>query len=374
MIPLAQTSIKNPFAVIAITKHGVTIARKLQEDFKKVDVYYASKLARGDEQQLGIQLFEGGVRETLSYCFKQYKGIILVFSLGAVLRILAPLLEDKKKDPCVVVIDNCAKFAISVLSGHLGGGNELTTQVANVLGAIPVITTASDVQETIAVDLLGKDFGWEWETAEHLTAVSAAVVNEEPVAIIQESGERNWWQKTEPLPPNLGIYPTVKAGILSQSPTAIIITHRILTHEEDRFFNQVVVFRPKVIVLGIGCNRGTSSQEIEQVIDETLQELSLAKKSVKAIVTIDIKKDEVGLLKVCEDHQWDFQTYPAEELNHVPISKRSDTVYRYTGAYGVSEPAAKLYSNNDQLLLIKKKSGNVTISVGLISSSSLKGA
>ncbi|MGI8384631.1 cobalt-precorrin 5A hydrolase [Robertmurraya sp. P23] len=361
MIPQAP---KNPLAVVAITKNGRNLAHALQMKLKEVDVYISSKLAKGDEQEHGMILYAQSTRELLQQIFKRYRGVILLFSLGAGVRMLASLLEDKKKDPCVVVVDNGGRFAISVLSGHLGGGNELTIKVANAIGAIPVITTASDVQETLAVDLLGREFGWELEDSQHMTAVSAAVVNEDPVAIVQESGERNWWKYDSDLPCNLTCFSFLEGATKGEASTAIIISHRILP--EISYFKKVVVYRPKVIVLGIGCNRGTSADEIEQVIDETLEQLLLSKKSVKAIASIDLKKDEEGLIKVTNKNRWIFHTYSAKELNQVPVSKRSETVYQYTGAYGVSEPAAKRYSMNDECLLTKKKSGNVTISVALI--------
>jgi cobalt-precorrin 5A hydrolase len=361
MIPLAPT---HPFAVIAITKHGQELARTLRKKLKEVDIYCACKLAKGDEEELGIHLYEQSTRELLTQLFVHYQGIILLFSLGAAVRMLASLIVDKKKDPCVVVVDNNGRFAISVLSGHLGGGNELTKKVAEALGALPVITTASDVQDTLSVDLLGREFGWEWEDSQHVTAVSADVVNEEIVAVVQESGEKSWWKQDRNLPKHIVCYSSLDEAHKGAARSAIIITHRILP--DEWCFKQAVVYRPKVIVLGIGCNRGTCAEEIEQVINETLMELSFSKKSVKAIVSIDLKKDEVGLIKVAESNQWEFHTYTASELNQVSISKRSETVYRYTGAYGVSEPAAKCYSKNDELILTKKKSGNVTISVALI--------
>jgi cobalt-precorrin 5A hydrolase len=361
MIPLVP---KNPFAVIAITKNGRDLAHSLQIKLKEVDVYIARKLEKGNEPELGIRLFDYSTRELLSQTFKQYRGVILLFSLGAAVRMLASLVENKKEDPCVVVVDNSGRFAISVLSGHLGGGNELTHKVANAIGATPVITTASDVQETMAVDLLGREFGWELEDSGHVTAVSAAVVNEEPVAVIQESGERNWWKYDKDLPNHLACYSVLDEAKKGKATSAIIITHRILP--EDPYFTKNVVYRPKVVVLGIGCNRGTPAEEIEQVIDETLDELHFSKKSVKAIVSIDLKKDEEGLIRVTDKYQWVFHTFSADTLNQVTISKRSETVYQYTGAYGVSEPAAKCYSMNDQLVLTKKKSGNVTISVALM--------
>ncbi|RAK19557.1 cobalt-precorrin 5A acetaldehyde-lyase [Anoxybacillus vitaminiphilus] len=357
---------KGQYAVVAITKHGVEIARKLGVRLPSSDVYYMNKFAKGDEEEKGIQLFEGSVRLLLPSLFSSYRGLILIISLGAVVRMIAPLLKDKKTDPAVVVIDDKAEHVISVLSGHLGGANELTREVAAILQARPVITTASDVQKTIPVDLFGRRFGWVWESEENLTPVSAAVVNEEKVAIVQESGEKDWWHYDTPLPSNIQVYSSIDEALKDKPAAALIVTHRILSDREKEILKNGVLYRPKVIVLGIGCNRGTSASEIEAVIQETLHELSFSIKSVKALCTIDLKKDEQGLIEVANKYGWEFVYYSPEELNSVELELPSETVFRYTGAYGVSEPAAKLYSGAKQLEVVKKKSGNVTISVALI--------
>lgn len=357
---------RGDYAIVAITKHGVRLARKLHSKFSHADLFYMDKFAQGDEDGRHIQLFSGSVRLLFPALFPVYKGLIIIVSLGAVIRMIAPLLQDKKTDPGIVVIDDKGEHVISVLSGHLGGANELTKEVAAAIDARPVITTASDVQKTIPVDLFGRRFGWEWESPEKLTPVSASVVNEEKIAIIQESGEKNWWMHETAMPDHIHIYPSISDALAAKPDAALVISHRLLSEEETAILQNGVLYRPKVIALGIGCNRGTTAEEIESVIKETLEELRFSIKSVKAICSIDLKKDEAGLLAVARKYNWTFVTYPAEQLNGVTIVEPSDTVYRFTGAYGVSEPAAKLFVGTDRLKLTKKKSGNVTISVGLI--------
>ncbi|UFJ41480.1 cobalamin biosynthesis protein [Brevibacillus humidisoli] len=363
-IPVIQR--KGDYAIVAITKHGVELARRLHRTFSHGDLYYMGKFAKGDEQERQIQLFNGSVRLLLPALWPAYKGIILLISLGAVVRMIAPLLQDKKTDPGVVVIDDKGEHVISVLSGHLGGANELAREVAAVLQAKPVITTASDVQKTIPVDLFGRRFGWEWESADKLTPVSASVVNEERVAVVQESGERDWWMHDTPMPANIRVYSSIQEALADEPQAALVVTHRLLEPSEEAILRNGVLYRPKVIALGIGCNRGTSAEEIEAVVTETLSELHVSIRSVKAVCTIDLKKDEAGLLEVCGKYGWEFVYYTPQQLNQVKLEEPSETVYKFTGAYGVSEPAAKLYTGEDTLLLTKKKSGNVTISVGLL--------
>ncbi|HZG17255.1 MAG TPA: cobalamin biosynthesis protein [Candidatus Bathyarchaeia archaeon] len=354
------------YCLVAITKHGVELARRMQRQFPQADLYYMSKFAAGDEDERGIQLFSGSVRLLLPALWPAYKGIILIISLGAVVRMIAPFLQDKKTDPGVVVIDDKGEHVISVLSGHFGGANELTREVAAMIGAYPIITTASDVQKTIPVDLFGRRFGWQWESGEKLTPVSASVVNEERVAVVQESGERDWWMHDTPMPPNIRLFDNIPAALQDKPQAALVVTHRLLSPEEEAILQNGVLYRPRVIALGIGCNRGTPVEEIEAVIRETLDECRFSMRSVKAVCTIELKKDEEGLLSLCAKYGWEFVHYTPEELNQVHIEEPSDTVYKFTGAYGVSEPAVKLYTGADRLVVTKKKAGNVTLSVGIL--------
>ncbi|KAF6634730.1 MULTISPECIES: cobalt-precorrin 5A hydrolase [Paenibacillus] len=358
----------NPFAAVAITKHGVEMVRNLGASFPGTDVYYMSKFERGDEQERGIQLFEGSVKLILPDLFKQYNGIILFISLGAVVRMIAPILVDKKVDPAVVVIDDRGEHVISVLSGHLGGANELTRHVAAVLGARAVITTASDVQGTIPVDMFGRELGWVVDSFDKATPVSAAVVNEEPVALIQETGERNWWRYDKPVPGHIKVYASTAEALQEPFNAALVVSDRLLEpEEEEQLLSNGVLYRPKSLVLGIGCNRGTALEELEAGVLDTLQELRLSVKSVRNIATIDLKKDEEGLLALCAKYGWELVTYTPSELNTVQLPNPSETVFKYTGAYGVSEPSALLSSGADHWLLEKKKSGNMTLSVARVS-------
>ncbi|GAB6936047.1 cobalamin biosynthesis protein [Calditerricola yamamurae] len=359
-------------ALVAITTHGADIVRHLAASYRHdpdapaVDVFYMKKHARGDEEGKGFRLFEGSVRRLLPDLFSRYDGLVLVISLGAVVRMIAPLLADKKTDPAVVVIDDRAEHVVSVLSGHLGGANVLTRDIARRLGARPVITTASDVQGTIAVDLFGRRFGWRLVNWDKVTPVSAAVVNGERIAVVQESGEPDWWEHPHPLPPNIAVYRSVREALAAGADAYLVVTHRLLDPDEEAVLENGVLYRPRSIVLGFGCNRGTSAAEIEGVIYDTLAELRFSVDSVRNVATIDRKKDEPGLMTVCAKYGWPLETYTPAELNAVPIAHPSATVYRYTGAYGVSEPAAKRSANTETLVLEKKRCGNCTISVALV--------
>ncbi|MBG9796295.1 cobalamin biosynthesis protein [Brevibacillus laterosporus] len=365
---IVQNPEQLPYAIVAITKHGVEKARHLHQVLPGSHLYYMEKFLVGDEQERDIRMFTGSVRLLFADFFKKYNGLIFFISLGAVVRMMAPVLQDKKVDPGVVVVDDRGENVISVLSGHLGGANELTRELARLLDANPVITTASDVQKTIPVDLFGRGFGWELDSFDKVTPVSASVVNEEKVAIIQEAGESGWWPYPDkPLPGHFQVYHSMAEAWNDTFKAALVITPRLLTVEEQaRFLENGVVYRPKTIVLGVGCNRGTSAEEIEQVILQILEQQGLSVKSVRNIATITLKQDEAGLLAVCQKYGWKLIAYTPEQLNEMPMTERSETVYKFTGAYGVSEPAALRCAKAETPFLAKQKNGNVTLSIALV--------
>ncbi|MDI3328122.1 MAG: cobalamin biosynthesis protein [Alicyclobacillaceae bacterium] len=359
-----------PYAVVAITKHGAELARRAAAGLGEADLYVSEKFVATPAEIP----FSENVRVLLQEGFHKYRGWVLFISLGAVVRMIAPVLRDKKTDPAVVVVDDAGRFAISVLSGHLGGANALTERVAELLGATAVVTTASDVGRTIAVDLLGREFGWTIADDRHVTPASAAVVNEEPVLVLQESGERGWWNRPGPLPPTIEVVYSREEAVeavrrrreAGREPygALLLITDRLWAPEElEEIARYRVIYRPKSLILGIGCNRGTSREEIEAVLEGVLADHNLAVESVAAVATIDHKKDEPGLIELCRARGWPLIAFTPEELNEMPIPHPSETVYRYTGAYGVSEPAAMRAAGTDFLLVEKVVSGNVTLSV-----------
>ncbi|MFF2912330.1 cobalt-precorrin 5A hydrolase [Paenibacillus sp. NPDC057934] len=354
------------YAAVAITRNGIKLALELGVMMGDTDVFCSAKYMEGQEGAGDAYSFSEPLKDLLPELFYRYQGLILFFSLGAVVRLIAPLLQDKKTDPAVVALDERGEHVISVLSGHLGGGNALTQRIAGLLNSRPVITTASDVQGTFAVDLLGRGFGWRADSFEPMKKVSAAIVNDETVVFVQECGEPDWLPFGLTVPENLRIFESisevVEQGILFSA--AVIVTDRQLKAKEEEILQSCsVVYRPRSLVLGIGCNRGTSMSELETVVMTTLDELNLSPLSVRNLATIDIKGNEAGLLELVSKYGWKLITYPAEQLNKVPLGQPSETVFRATGAYGVCEPAALLSSGAVNWLLPKKKSGNVTISV-----------
>src|ERR671918_2457531 len=211
-------------AIIAITKQGIAIARKIKENISGADIYVPAK---HDDSKKDIIWFKEQTGDIVASLFRKYDALICIFSLGAVIRLIAPIVVNKKSDPAVLVIDDKANFVISALSGHLGGANELARKVSSFFpDSRPVITTAADVNETIAVDLVGREFGWKIENPENVTRVSALMVNEEKIGLYQDAGQRDWWSKPQ-LPKNITMVTNVEDLKSHQFKGCLIISDRI---------------------------------------------------------------------------------------------------------------------------------------------------
>ena len=337
-------------------------------------------------------LFDLPAKPVVQQAFLDHRQLVLFMPVGAAVRLLAPCLGHKHHDPAVVCVDDAGRFAVSLLSGHVGGGDRLAQQTAALLGATAVVTSASDVIGVLAVDLLGREFGWKVD-ADSLTVTraSAAVVNGEPVGVYQEAGETGWRQHDRPLPANVHVFQSLKSLAASSCTTALVITDSlslgaIADWRSTLTEKHVVLYRPKSLVIGLGCRRGVPEEELEHLLDETLIRHNLCKDSVKCIATAELKRDEVGILSLAEKLGAAVHCYSADELNSVfqdhdldetqsgecsVTGSRlrptpSETAHRLLGIWGVSEPAALLASGAEELLVTRKKTTKATIAVARI--------
>lgn len=368
----------NNTAIVAISPKGTALARALAAALSgDKTLYLESRLANEGNDAV---LFDLPLRPVLQQLFAEYRSLVLFMPVGAAVRLLAPCLQDKHHDPAVVCVDDAGRFAVSLLSGHVGGADLLTQEVSRILGATPVITSASYVTGTLAVDLLGQEFSWYLE-AESLavTRASAAVVNGELVGVYQEAGESNWWPDNRPLPENIRVYPSLEALAASPCVAALIIADRenlvawCLGGEiGDKF---VVLYRPRTLVVGMGCRRGVPAGELEQLLINTFQQHNLALKSLRCVATAELKKDEPGINQLADKYGVPVYCFGAEELNQVfqsavsgqpsAVSRptASAAAHRLLGLWGVSEPAALLASEGKELLVTRVKTARATIAV-----------
>lgn len=343
-------------SVLAITKNGVNIAAKLKEIFPNWNVYAPSKFSNDKE----IIWYSEPTSEKIIELFKNNKALICIFSLGAVIRLIAPHLKDKKNDPAVIVIDDKTNFVISVLSGHLGGANELTQTIAEKLNAMPVITTAADVNKTIAVDLLGKNLGWKIDNDSTVTKISAHMVNEEKIGVYQDAGKTTWFKE---LPKNVKIYDSLEDLKESNSKGHLIISDKIMN---DNFLKDSVIYRPPTLVIGIGLHWETSKQKIKDGIDICLTKFKLSPKSIAKLVSIKKPSDVQGLIDIGKEMGVPVEYVDKEELSHVYVPNPSKTVKAFEGTSSVSEAAAIKVSGGKLIVEKQKFPPDLTIAIARI--------
>ena len=197
-------------ALLAITKSGASKAATIAAELPDADIFVTEKFSDlVSDLPNTVNIISLPARQHIGKLFENYDQIIFLVALGGVVRLIADHLKSKETDPGVIVVDNAAQFVIPVLSGHIGGANEFAIKLAEILGATPVVTTAADVGNTIAVDILGRELGWKTESRDKsLTRVAAMMVNEEPIAMIQETGAEvsDWWKKPAPIPKNIQLF------------------------------------------------------------------------------------------------------------------------------------------------------------------------
>ena len=296
----------NNVAIVAITKNGLTLGKKIHDKFTHWVLYAPDKFSDNDTH---VTWFNNKTPEKIGELFLKYDALICIFSLGAVIRLISPYLVNKKTDPAVIVIDDAATHVISALSGHLGGANELSNELADVLGATPVITTAADVNRTIIVDLVGRDLEWIIDDDSHVTSVSACMVNGENVGILQHTGNKNWWKDS--MPKNVTIYSTLKELESANPNAAMIITDQIIPIK----IKNTVVYRPPSLVIGVGLHNNTTKQTISHGIDVTLEKFNLSLKSVSKIVSIKKPMNVQGLEEYCNE-----QNIPVEYVDRTKLA------------------------------------------------------
>ncbi|HLF03850.1 MAG TPA: cobalamin biosynthesis protein, partial [Dehalococcoidia bacterium] len=372
---------------VALSRRGAALARSLATALPGDVTLHLDRRFLGEVTGAAppeVIPFDLPLRPVVQQLFQEYQQLVLFLPVGAAVRLLAPCLNDKHQDPAVVCVDDAGRFAVSLLSGHLGGADRLAQEVAAILGAAPVITSASHVTGTLAVDLLGQEWGWRLEAAPlSVTRASAAVVNGDPVGLCQQAGEGRWWPQDQPLPANLRVYPSVQALAESPAVAALVITDQLAVVSENASRGEfqtrpyetilagkhVVVYRPRSLVAGMGCRRSVPVAELEQLLVKTFREHNLALASLRCIATAELKSDEPGLLELAERYGVPLVCYSVQELNQAFEGSAahggtpSQAARRLLGVWGVSEPAALLASGSAELLVPRQKAARATIAV-----------
>ena len=330
-------------AILSLSPSGFSLGQRL-----------AQRLGRGE-----VISIEGPARQALHDYFTAGRPLICIMALGIVVRLLGPVARDKNVDAPVVVVDEAGRFAISVLGGHVQGANALAREVADALGAVPVITTASETLRLPAVDMIGRTWGWKLEAGDNLTKLAAAVVRGDTIGVYQDAGRRDWCEPFGRWPETFVRFSTWPPA--SRFAALIVISDRSIGLDD---LPPAVLYRPPSLVLGVGCRRGVPCSAIEELYQTLCRKHGLSPLSLGMIATISLKADEPGLCEFAARHGVALRCFPPEELARVAeIPSPSETVRSKIGVAGVAEPAAMLAAETTSLVVPKLRSETVTMAV-----------
>ena len=325
-------------AIFAYSRTGIETAKRVRQALGDTDAvcYAAARF-----QEPGMLPIEKPVYREM---FSQKDALIFVGACGIAVREIAPYVRDKKTDPAVIVIDERANFIIPLLSGHIGGANRLAVLLADRLGATAAVTTATDVNGKFAVDAWAAQNGCAISDMRLAKAFAAAIL-----------------ERDLPLMSAFPIVSRLPGGVVEGTAGALGV---YIGCDVQSPFEKTLRLVPKKLHVGVGCRRGIAQEAIEAAIEETFRENHLDLRAVCGVYSIDLKKDEAGLLAACREHNWPVQFYTAEQLQAVPGEfTKSQFVASITGVDNVCERAA--LCGAERLLVKKTAIGGVTVAVAV---------
>ncbi|MCY6356322.1 cobalt-precorrin 5A hydrolase [Clostridium sp. ZS2-4] len=321
--------------IISVTKQGDLIADKLKEVLD-VEIFSKSSIEDFNIKNITEKLMES--------C----QAVIFIASTGIAVRSIAPFLKGKAIDPAVLVVDSCANFVISLVSGHLGGANELTLKVAEILKAQPVITTATDNLGITAPDVIAKHNNLIIEDFKKAKYIAAKLVDGKKVAFIDDKG-------CIPLPK--GYIDNVE-----KADGAVYVTNRLKGDWQNKNFTSLKLIR-KNIILGIGCRKDFDAEKMHKTVVKVLRENNIDIRAVSVVATVEIKKDEKAILELSKNLNAELKIFTLNEIKEIEDRyKGSDFVKKSIGVRAVCEPSVEL--SGGKLLTGKISCGGMTICIG----------
>ena len=351
MVTVPRTDI----AIWVLTLNGLSIARTFQQQWPEVKVFASKRLV--DKVQALEAIFFDRLADAVEKHFHRFRGHIFIMATGIVVRTIASHLQSKLTDPAVVAMDDRATFAVSLVSGHLGGANRLTDEAARVVNATPVITTATDVNQKPAIDLLAGQRGLKIENPSNIKSVNMALLTGDSIAVHDPD---HWLGESLPGAVPFSNEAHDGGGNLSTSSGAGVWVGDGLCDLQPH----VLVLRPPSLVAGIGCNRNTPRKEIGQLLHDVMKRFHLSIDCLTTIASIDLKADEPGLCALAVQMDLTLQFFTKDELTRVKgVLSPSAVVAKHIGVPSVCEAAAILSGRHGRLIVPKQKTGNVTVAI-----------
>ena len=348
-------------AILSITNNGRELALRIKESMKSVDVFFIKKDT--DYKNDEVTVVNQGLKEFIPQVFDKYDYLVFIMATGIVVRTIVPLIISKFSDPAILVMDEKGNNIISLLSGHMGGANEMTLYMSDLLNSHPVITTATDVNKKSSLDMIAKKLnGHIDDFRDNVLKINSMLVNNEEVHLyidgsykINHQGFTLYDEKTD----------------LDKVRNLVVVTNKkdinkILNQNIENLNEKIIKVTPKDIVIGVGCKKNTDSKHMKNSLIKFLAEYNIDINAVKEIGSIEIKKDEKAIIDLAKFLDVKFKTFSVEEISKVDyLYEKSDWVKKNVGVYSVSDPVAHLLSEG-RVIINKQKYDGITFSIGRI--------
>ena len=338
-------------AVISLTKNGANLAVEIGPQLG-ADIFVKQEFIDIRCLTGGLNAVPGSFISFVGKLFAGYNALVFIMACGIVVRSIAPYIKDKKTDPAVVVMDEKGKHAISLLSGHMGGANALAVEIARITGGEPIITTATDVNNVTAFDIFAVENSCIIENTEELKYISSELVN----------GDR------------VGFYTDCK---LSGTAAGDVVLYNDGVHEDCRYCvvlssrsdiafecEKTLYIRPKNLILGIGCRKGVTKEQINDAVNDFMSINKRSLLSLKCAATLDLKKDEKGLNEFCSENMLELVIVPREAVKDIEDEfTYSAFVKEKTGVGSVAEPCAVIAGMDAKLICGKTVYPGITLAL-----------
>ena len=360
--------------IFAITLGGCELSLRLKKELgvevSQVDLYLPKKFARAEETAKPFNSLRAVVEEN----FFRYDGLVFIMATGIVVRLIGTCLENKRKDPAVVVLDEAGCNVISLLSGHIGGANRLTEMIAEKISARSIVTTATDIRSKPAFDLIAKELNCVLRPFKNLKYANSALVDErriniytdfEPEMLKASIKEKTGFNFQEEAINFVDISNERGKGVeelISQREEesfVVIFSNRNLEVDENCL--QLV---PRNLVVGLGSKKGVKNSEVRAAVNAALKKLGMLEESVRRYATIDLKEEEIGIIDFVEETGRPLDIIERSTIRKSEIEfNESEFVRKKIGVGGACEPAAILAGKNGDLILEKTALNGVTVAV-----------
>ena len=375
-------NIDSKIAILCITSNGRSLACKIKRSLNDGDIYFINNkrdenslddnevISKYLEEDVEIYTVKKRLKFFVEDIFDKYEYILFIMATGIVVRTIAPLVTSKFSDPAILVTDEKGSNIISLLSGHMGGANEMTLHISDLINSNPVITTATDINKKSSLDMIAKKLnGHIVNFRDNVLDVNAMLVNGDAVGLYID-GEYNIdtrgftvLDNSKSLESSISSDEELKKINLN---TIVVISNKenlqIDKYYEDKY--RIIKVTSRDIVIGIGCRRDTESHLLQDFLEDFLIKNNIDINSIKEIGSIEVKKDEKAIIDLSENLNVPFRVLSVEEISQVDyLFEKSEWVKKSVGVYSVAEPVAHLLSDGN-VIIEKNKYKGITFSVG----------